>query len=114
MTHDQLSKNLYILQNNINTELQAKKFDIAKHREENGSGGDEVDVANSINDLNRIISDANKLKVKQRQIQAAIGRAEHGEYGLCIECGEQIPAGRLLSLPLALRCVDCESLQPYR
>lgn len=29
------------------------------------------------------------------------------EFGYCLECGEEIPLPRLMSMPEALRCVDC-------
>jgi len=41
------------------------------------------------------------------QIDAAIQRLEADEYGICRDCGEQIDAGRMEALPLALHCTDC-------
>ncbi len=42
-----------------------------------------------------------------RLIDAALGRIEEGEYGYCLECGEQIPAGRLNFAPETAYCIDC-------
>ena len=43
------------------------------------------------------------------QIEAALKRIDEGDYGYCVECGEEISAKRLqvdLTVP---RCVDCAS-----
>lgn len=36
---------------------------------------------------------------------------EPDEYGLCEECGEEIPAARLKAMPFAEFCVGCQSLK---
>ncbi len=42
-----------------------------------------------------------------RRIDAALQRLADGEYGACVECGEDIPAKRLEIDPTVVRCVDC-------
>jgi DnaK suppressor protein len=42
------------------------------------------------------------------KIDAALGRFDEGTYGLCFECGAEIPERRLRALPFAVRCKDCE------
>ena len=42
-----------------------------------------------------------------RRIDAALRRLADGEYGACVECGEDIPAKRLEIDPTVVRCVDC-------
>jgi YteA family regulatory protein len=37
--------------------------------------------------------------------EAALNRMEHGNYGLCLECGEPIPYERLKALPSAEYCL---------
>lgn len=39
----------------------------------------------------------------------AIQRAKEGNYGICADCGEQIPIGRLQQIPFAERCVSCKT-----
>ncbi len=43
-----------------------------------------------------------------RAVEEALLRIEDGVYGICEDCGEEIPIGRLNALPFALRCVDCQ------
>lgn len=44
-------------------------------------------------------------------IAAALERIARGEYGVCLDCDEEIPAARLEIEPTALRCTDCQSRQ---
>jgi DnaK suppressor protein len=43
-----------------------------------------------------------------RDIEEALRKIEEGTYGICDECEEDIPLGRLNAMPFALRCVDCQ------
>jgi RNA polymerase-binding protein DksA len=40
-------------------------------------------------------------------IDAALARIEDGSYGLCSQCGEEIPVKRLEALPYVTTCVKC-------
>ena len=42
-----------------------------------------------------------------RRIDAALKRIEDGEFGLCNNCGENIPLKRLEVSPSTPLCVDC-------
>lgn len=44
-------------------------------------------------------------------IQAALERIESGRYGICIDCGQTIPAARLHAYPTAKRCIGCQTLK---
>lgn len=41
-------------------------------------------------------------------LDEALERVEHGAYGVCAECGEEIPIERLTAIPFALYCVGCQ------
>lgn len=41
-------------------------------------------------------------------IDAALKRIATGNYGLCVDCGVDIPTARLHANPTALRCVACQ------
>lgn len=40
-------------------------------------------------------------------IDAALGRMDAGQYGTCVECGQDIPVARLEARPSSVRCVEC-------
>ncbi|HEY2279251.1 MAG TPA: TraR/DksA family transcriptional regulator [Streptosporangiaceae bacterium] len=42
-------------------------------------------------------------------IDAARGRLDAGDYGYCEQCGQPIPAERLMARPTATRCLACAS-----
>ena len=44
-----------------------------------------------------------------RDIEQARGRMVEGIYGLCMDCGRDIPFERLKAQPSTKRCVDCQS-----
>lgn len=48
---------------------------------------------------------------KAEHISAALTRIKQGEYGYCIECGEEISAARLAMKPEIPLCVDCQTLK---
>lgn len=43
-----------------------------------------------------------------RNIAAARERMDRGGYGVCTDCGKDIPAARLQALPMSLRCIPCQ------
>jgi RNA polymerase-binding protein DksA len=43
-----------------------------------------------------------------KAIEAALERIEHGDYGLCVECGDLISEKRLEAVPAAELCINCK------
>lgn len=46
------------------------------------------------------------LDSEAKDVQTALKRLDEGTYGICIDGGEEIPAGRLEAIPEALRCIE--------
>jgi DnaK suppressor protein len=69
--------------------------------------GDETDEiqAHILIDLHNQLNTRNSAKLTQ--IEDALKRIEDSSYGLCQDCGEQIPEKRLLINPHFLTCVGC-------
>ena len=44
-----------------------------------------------------------------RKIQDALRRLDEGEYGICVNCGEEISEKRLMARPVATWCIDCKT-----
>jgi RNA polymerase-binding protein DksA len=52
----------------------------------------------------------NKVARKRlADIDVAIKRIEDDEFGICIECEEEIPVERLIVFPYAKRCISCQT-----
>lgn len=47
-------------------------------------------------------------------IDAALKRIEDGTYGVCIDCGAEIPAARLHAAPETARCVSCQDQREHK
>ncbi|NOY55044.1 MAG: hypothetical protein GXP34_03565 [Actinobacteria bacterium] len=41
------------------------------------------------------------------QVDDALRRLDAGSYGICVDCGKDIPAARLSALPYTTLCVEC-------
>ena len=57
----------------------------------------DVDIADDTRDLDEL-----------RELEAARERLHQGRYGVCADCGSDIPYARLKASPGALRCEPCE------
>jgi DnaK suppressor protein len=72
-------------------------------------GGDIYDQASSERDreLGLLLGDREREKI--HSIDEALLRINDGEYGICEECDEDIPLGRLKAMPFTRHCVKCKS-----
>ena len=69
---------------------------------------DEVSRMDAI--VSKSVHDATLAAARQRitKLEYATKRlVESVEFGYCAECGDGIPLVRLMSMPEAMRCVDC-------
>lgn len=75
----------------------------------NEPSGDIYDQASSERDreLGLILGDREREKL--HSIDEALLRIHEEEYGICEECDEEIPLGRLKVLPFARHCVKCKT-----
>ena len=93
--------------------LEQVRHRIRHVRAHHGRGSlDEVrDPVESSDALMREDLDLALLQLKSEtleKIENALARLDERTYGYCFECGEEIAAQRLASLPFALRCTRCE------
>jgi DnaK suppressor protein len=44
-----------------------------------------------------------------REVERALTRVHEPEYGVCADCGEDIPFSRLSANPVATRCTSCQT-----
>ncbi len=48
------------------------------------------------------------LKGQLDEVEKALARIEAGTYGVCANCGKEIPAARLEARPESTLCIDCK------
>jgi DnaK suppressor protein len=72
---------------------------------------DEIDTASS----EQTLQFTGRLREREQgllaKIDAALQKIEEGEYGACVNCGEEIGVKRLRARPVAELCIDCKSEQ---
>jgi len=71
--------------------------------------GDIYDQASSERDRELDLLLGDREREKLRNIDEALLKIDEGEYGICEECEEEIPVGRLKIVPFARYCVRCKA-----
>jgi DnaK suppressor protein len=70
---------------------------------------DEMDTASS--EVN--LQFTGRLREREQgllsKIDAALEKIDHGEYGKCMNCGEDIGIARLRARPVAELCIECKA-----
>jgi DnaK suppressor protein len=100
---------LRALLNQQRDEILARLTDSRGHDADlQGQSGDEMDVARSLAEAETRCFLLDREESKLRAIDAALARLERGDYGVCANCGEDIPLVRLKVVPFANYCVDCQ------
>ena len=95
----------------IQAEVQGKMRDV---REEGTWGGKMNEVLDAVESSEADIQEDIEFALIQmksetlNKINDALVRLEHGNYGYCFDCAEEIAEKRLRALPFAVRCKDCE------
>lgn len=76
--------------------------------EDNTPFADEVDTIQA--EASREIGLASRelLVERAQRLSAALERLNAGDYGVCVECSEQIAAARLRAVPEVQACVRCQ------
>ena len=109
--YDELKQMLDARRREIQAEVQGKMRDV---REEGTWGGKLNEVLDAVESSEADIQEDIEFALIQmksetlNKINDALVRLEHGNYGYCFDCGEEIAEKRLRALPFAVRCKDCE------
>lgn len=106
--------------NQLCQQLQARRDDLQQQMEQNRANLSPVEVtAGSVSQ-----DDNARLSMQTREVNAgltafdleelaridrAFERMDEGSYGLCNECGCDIPFERLMAEPMTQHCVPCKS-----
>ena len=54
------------------------------------------------------LAQGERLRAELGAVDDALARLDRPGYGRCVDCDATIPFDRLLRLPQALRCLDCQ------
>lgn len=70
---------------------------------------DSVDQASADTDRGIAVQMRNRDRTVLRQIDEALRRIESGQFGECVDCGDEIQEARLVANPSSTLCIICQS-----
>jgi len=74
---------------------------------------DPLERASIESDISLAFRIKGRKSILMRKIKDALTRLEDGTFGICDECGEDIPEGRLEARPVGTLCIKCKEQQEY-
>ena len=94
-------------------EMLSRMQDETRHRIEDlrrdqAQESDELDSASSTSDIETRAGLIARAEEKLRHLDEAMVRLDAGKYGRCLKCGGAILIERLMAIPFASYCVDCQ------
>ena len=90
------------------TYAKVKEFRRDQEQEVETSPADEMDLARSSADVEMHAGLIARQEEKLRFLDEAVSRLNAGNYGTCPDCEGPIPIERLIAVPFAAYCVDCQ------
>jgi DnaK suppressor protein len=98
-----------MLQGRLTSLLASAGSTLGQMTGERDTHADTVDLAAEESSREFALRVQEHERVLVRQIQGALRRIGHGDYGECVACGEDIAERRLMARPMAIRCIDCKT-----
>ena len=89
-------------------EIYVRVKELRHDQEGDSSPTDSMDAARSSAEVETHASLIGRAEEELQLIDEALERVERGNFGICAECGEDIPLARLNSVPFTPYCVGCE------
>ncbi len=75
---------------------------------------DAADAGATLSETDRTEAILDSARTQRAEVLAALARVEDNTYGQCVDCGHEIPEGRLEARPEAERCVACQAKHARR
>jgi RNA polymerase-binding transcription factor DksA len=75
---------------------------------------DSADAGSILSEADRTEAILHSARSQRDEVLAALARIDGGTYGRCVDCGHEIPEGRLEARPDAARCVSCQAKHAKR
>ena len=70
---------------------------------------DSADAGSILSEADRTDAILHSARGQRDEVLAALARIDDSSYGKCVDCGHEIPEGRLDARPDAARCVNCQA-----
>jgi DnaK suppressor protein len=70
---------------------------------------DPADAGANLSEADRSEAVLEAAQEQRGRVLDALTRLDKGRYGTCVDCGDNVPEGRLEARPEAARCVRCQA-----
>lgn len=100
------------LRDEVNAALQQR--DLATDEERGDGHHHPAEAATDAEQRERELRAQLQWREREARLRAALAAIDAGTYGICVDCGSEIPEGRLRALPDSVRCVPCQRLASRR
>ncbi len=97
---------------------QKELRNLVNRTEEDGRAADNADIAQDIADRASssyqkefLFHHSNSVRAMLQSVENALAQIREGNYGECINCGNDIEAKRLEAVPWARHCLKCQELK---
>ncbi len=70
---------------------------------------DSADAGAALSEADRTEAILMSARSQRDEVLGALARVDGDTYGHCVDCGHEIPEGRLEARPDAARCVACQA-----
>ena len=102
-------------QNKIREQLLTKLAELGGKRDRRNDlktewSNEEMDQVQSRADLDLTVRFFNSDFQTKRAVETALRLLDEGEYGVCMECGDEINPKRLAAIPWTTMCVNCQEM----
>ena len=100
--------------------LVAKREELARRMERikrnitSGHSADSEEQAQELENVEVVDALGNETRRELSKIAVALAKIKDGTYGICVDCGEEIPVARLEAHPFADRCIRCATAAEAR
>lgn len=104
----------HIQQNRLRKALLTKREELIQQLERRREGlilmpaSDPVDRVRNIVDRDLNVRYSDRIYQTLGAVEAALKQIDAGNYGVCAQCGEDIPMRRLEVIPWSPHCVPCQ------
>jgi len=70
-----------------------------------------IDMAQTLEQMDRDASLAEQERREMHAVERALAKMSTGNFGICEDCAEEIPSRRLMAIPSARLCANCQAYE---
>jgi RNA polymerase-binding protein DksA len=107
--HAEIREILLAKQAELSRRLESIKQNLLR-----GRSADSQEQAQELENAEVVDALGNETRAELNKIAKALEQIKNETYGICVDCGEEIPLARLRAYPFADRCIRCATAEEAR